>query len=243
MAKLPPAKPVDEEEDGGVPEWVVTYGDMMSLLLTFFIMLVSMSEMKDDDGKARAMMDGIREAFGATPHILPAPGKSLRDTGYYTRLTAGSRRGEADNKKQGRKSEGASGAHQSADRINDGTVVTLGGPARFAQFDATLNDDLKQTLDIVANVIRSKPNRVVVRGHASPQLIPEGSPFADHMHLSFARARAASQYLISKGIDRDRLLVETSGDSEPRNHSRHEDRQRLNRRVDVFLIDSYISPR
>ena len=38
----------DPENDSspGVPEWVVTYGDMMSLLLTFFIMLVSLSELK-----------------------------------------------------------------------------------------------------------------------------------------------------------------------------------------------------
>ncbi|MBL4886213.1 MAG: flagellar motor protein MotB, partial [Planctomycetaceae bacterium] len=35
---------MDDDEPPGVPEWVVTYGDMMSLLLTFFIMLVSLSE-------------------------------------------------------------------------------------------------------------------------------------------------------------------------------------------------------
>ncbi|MCA9240906.1 MAG: flagellar motor protein MotB, partial [Planctomycetales bacterium] len=33
---------VEEEPPPGIPEWVVTFGDMMSLLLTFFIMLVSM---------------------------------------------------------------------------------------------------------------------------------------------------------------------------------------------------------
>ncbi|HID23354.1 MAG TPA: hypothetical protein EYP14_13280, partial [Planctomycetaceae bacterium] len=37
-----------DEDSGGVPEWVVTYGDMMSLLLTFFIMLVSLSEVVAD---------------------------------------------------------------------------------------------------------------------------------------------------------------------------------------------------
>ena len=33
---------------GGAPEWMVTFGDMMSLLLCFFVILVSMSEMKQD---------------------------------------------------------------------------------------------------------------------------------------------------------------------------------------------------
>ena len=47
-----------EEEDsgGGIPEWVVTFGDMMSLLLTFFIMLVSLSEIKQEE-KFQAIRD------------------------------------------------------------------------------------------------------------------------------------------------------------------------------------------
>ena len=50
---------VEEDAPPGVPEWVVTYGDMMSLLLTFFIMLVSMSELKDE-GKNRAALNSMK---------------------------------------------------------------------------------------------------------------------------------------------------------------------------------------
>ena len=54
---------IEEEPEPGIPEWVVTFGDMMSLLLTFFIMLVSMSEMKEDE-KFQAMVESLREQFG-----------------------------------------------------------------------------------------------------------------------------------------------------------------------------------
>ena len=56
---------VEEEEGGGgdIPEWVVTFGDMMSLLLTFFIMLVSMSEIKQEE-RFQAMVESFREQFG-----------------------------------------------------------------------------------------------------------------------------------------------------------------------------------
>ena len=47
----------------GVPEWVVTYGDMMSLLLTFFIMLVLLSEVVAEK-KYRAILEAIQE-YGA----------------------------------------------------------------------------------------------------------------------------------------------------------------------------------
>src|SRR5690606_21337153 len=54
---------MDDDAPPGVAEWVVTYGDMMSLLLTFFIMLVSMSEVKEDE-KYRAVMEALQHYLG-----------------------------------------------------------------------------------------------------------------------------------------------------------------------------------
>ena len=53
----------DEPEEMGIPEWVVTFGDMMSLLLTFFIMLVSLSEIKDDETYQK-LVDSVQREFG-----------------------------------------------------------------------------------------------------------------------------------------------------------------------------------
>ena len=53
-------KMMEEEEQAGIPEWVVTFGDMMSLLLTFFIMLVSMSEIKEEK-RYQAMVETTLE--------------------------------------------------------------------------------------------------------------------------------------------------------------------------------------
>ena len=48
---------IEEQEGPGIPEWVVTFGDMMSLLLTFFIMLLSMSEMKQEERYQAMVID------------------------------------------------------------------------------------------------------------------------------------------------------------------------------------------
>ena len=53
----------EEPEEKGIPEWVVTFGDMMSLLLTFFIMLVSLSEIKDDETYQK-LVDSVQREFG-----------------------------------------------------------------------------------------------------------------------------------------------------------------------------------
>jgi len=50
-------------EEPGVPEWVVTFGDMMSLLLCFFILLQMFSELKQDHEYQR-VITAIKEAFG-----------------------------------------------------------------------------------------------------------------------------------------------------------------------------------
>ena len=259
----------EEEDDApGVPEWVVTYGDMMSLLLTFFIMLVSMSEIRSDKGKARRMMDGIREAFGPTKFKRGAPGRSLQESSMLSKLYSKSGASRGGTEKGGQDSKGPSGDHHSVRRLRNGTQIVLGGNARFQRFDARLSDGLKRDLDVIADVVRKKPNSIMIRGHATPEPLPEdrqlaaaafggslgwparsaslqthdGQPIRDQMDLSFARARAVANYLISRKIDRKRIIVTAAGDAEIRLKTRSRKKQRWNRRVDVFLLDTYISP-
>ena len=231
----------EEDPPAGAPEWVVTYGDMMSLLLTFFIMLVSMSEIKTDDGKFRAMLDAIKQAFGPDIGWFGAPGTSMQKRSSYNKLASLGISSTGGLKKSNRKSKGPAGAHLAVRRIRDGNVVTLGGPVTFGQFSATLTDVLKADLDVIAEVVADKPNRIEIRGHASPEPLPEDAPFRDAMDLSFARAHAVARYLLSRGVDPHRLLISAAGDSEPRTLARGKDAQAANRRVDVFLIDTYIA--
>lgn len=236
--------PVEEDDaPPGVPEWVVTYGDMMSLLLTFFIMLVSLSEMKQD-ADIRAMLDSIRESFGPTAQVISGvPGSSLMKTSMFKHKHSSGMRSEGGVKKASREGEGPSGAEKSVRRLNHGMVVTLGGPTMFERFSAELSPDLKESIEILTDVIRDRPNKIVIRGHASPEPLPKDAEFADQFELSFARATAVAEYLISLGIERERMIVSAAGDTEPRLLTRNTTDQRLNRRVDVFLIDSYTTRR
>ncbi|MEX0703455.1 MAG: flagellar motor protein MotB [Planctomycetales bacterium] len=241
---------VEEEASPGVPEWIVTYGDMMSLLLTFFIMLVSMSELKQDKGEVRAMLDAIRQAFGPTKGLSGVPGPSLQTDSAYDKRRSEGTSSEGGMQRAGRKANGPAGAHRPVERINHGAVVTLGGPARFGRFDARLTDALRAELDVIAGVLATKPNRVMVRGHATREPLPadgalayDGFEVRDRWDLSYARARAVADHLVQRGIDRRRLLVSAGGDAETHTPTRQENGRRVNRRVDVFILDSYTSPR
>lgn len=59
-ARQPPPEECECEE--GAPAWVVTFGDLMSLLLTFFVLLLSFSRM--DDERFKELAGSLKEAFG-----------------------------------------------------------------------------------------------------------------------------------------------------------------------------------
>jgi flagellar motor protein MotB len=54
---------MEEDPPLSVPEWAITFGDLMALLLTFFVMLLSMSEFSSES-KFRHVADSLEQRFG-----------------------------------------------------------------------------------------------------------------------------------------------------------------------------------
>ena len=237
----------EDDPPPGVPEWVVTYGDMMSLLLTFFIMLVSMAETKQD-GKVRAALNSLEQRFGPDDGRFGTPGTSMQDSSNFDQASSSGMSSEGGDKRRGvdQKVRGA-GPSKTVKRIGEGTLITLGGPCLFETFDDQLTDAMKADLETIARVLEHKPNQIVVRGHATRESVPANAVvparFRDPWTLSYARAESVAKYLMAHGIREHRLQLSAAGDSEPRIVSRSKELQRENRRVDVFVIDAYTTPR
>lgn len=230
---------MEEDEPPGVPEWVVTYGDMMSLLLTFFIMLVSMAELKEE-GRVRASLDALVERFGPDENALGGtPGRSLPRPTIKGKIRSDGVRSDGGTKRGSKNAPGARGAESTVEQIREGKQITLGGPAMFARFSADVGPELEAALDKLAEVVRLNRRIVAVRGHASPEPLPPGAEFNDHHSLAFARAESVAQYLVEHGIESIRVVTSSAGASEPRIRTRDAKKQRDNDRVDVFLVDSY----
>ena len=222
-----------------MPEWVVTYGDMMSLLLTFFIMLVSMAEQKQT-GRLTTMLDALVEQFGPDDVMNSGvPGTSMQTNSMFPVKASAGRRSEGGVKKASRKTEGVRGASDMVQRLREGRRVTLGGPTMFARFEATPGENFAAVMDGLASIIEPSRRQIAVRGHASPQPLPEGHPIATHDQLAYLRAVAVAEALESRGINSERLVLSSAGSREPRLRTRDPAEQRLNDRVDVFLVDSY----
>ena len=254
---------MEEDDPPGVPEWVVTYGDMMSLLLTFFIMLVSMSELKDE-GKNRAALNSMKEVFGPMDGTSGVPGRTFNSRAAYEHMSSKSQNKKTGLEKGSIDSAGGGGSEQSVETVNHGEIVTVGGSLEFDQFAAEIrkvtqadlertNDpemretmiaDLKrlENLNRILEAIKGVPNRVIVRGHSFAEPLRRKPQFRDQHDLSFARASSVAKYLIENDINPNRILVSAAGDAEPRIVTRNIEDRRHNRRVDVFTIDSYLAP-
>ena len=74
---MPPIPPRRRKSDNALPGWMLTFADLMTLLLTFFILLLSFSKM--DVAKYKAIAQSMEKAFGGRPVIITTsgPGASI----------------------------------------------------------------------------------------------------------------------------------------------------------------------
>jgi len=228
-----------DDAPAGVPEWIVTYGDMMSLLLTFFIMLVSLSEV-NGDAKYQAMIQAIMQHMGYVAGPSSPPGDGFPLSGMIERLkTLGS---FTDDKKNpgtgGIKTPGPEGEDLRVFRGREGTSINLSGPLGFAPGSAEIPPETAEVIKTIAQKLAGKPNKIDVRGHTSLDPLPAGSKFTDKVHLSYERGRAVLEMLQKYGIQRDRMRISAVADTEPLPPSPDKKSVQPDR-VEIFVLDAF----
>lgn len=214
----------------GVPDWVVTFGDMMSLLLTFFILLVSMSEMKNER-RVASMMQAMREQFGydmskaaSVPGHHPAMSEKRSNV-------ANIGRSKRKNLEEGGSNSvrGPVGAHARVRSVRTAGMDRKGGVILFDGMSLQLDETAREQLVSVVEQIRGLPQIVEVRGHATTA--GGGDPF----DLSYKRARTVMEYLVAAGVDRRRFRLDVAGPNEPAQISDDPELLKENARVEVYL--------
>jgi chemotaxis protein MotB len=185
------------DEGGGVPEWVLTYGDMMSLLLCFFILLYSLSG--GQKNVPDVVVEAILKQFG-DPHQLAmyhlnkrmsaveSPGKAITEN----------RKASTPRKRANAAQPGRPGHRTRVTDIRDGNRLVIGGPVLFEPGSSELTAEAKEAILDVAASIRGKLHMIEVKGFEPPAL-PTGSKFASVRDLAFARTTAVVDCLTKEG--------------------------------------------
>ncbi len=229
---------IPEEPPIGVPEWVVSFGDMMSLLLTFFIMLVSFSEPKKDD-KFNALVEQLQKQFGKDLSKL-----SYTNGGVMARQTSvakGAAQGRSkrrDAMQGGDKSPQVNGEFPRVRMIRPGSQTAIGTTIFFPEGSAELNEQARDELRQQAGLMAGKPQMIEIRGHSGLRPIEAGSKYNDNWELAYQRGRAVMRYLVDEfKIEPARIRLSVAGPNEPMHLGVDPLKMRENPRVELYLLE------
>ena len=227
---------VEEEEQAGIPEWVVTFGDMMTLLLTFFVLLFSMSEIKQEEGMA--LLESLRRQFGnETACLSLMPGRFPATSSALNKLASLGRARRMNTMNGGDKVQAPVGDFARVMAIRPSDDSTQGGVVYFEEGNSQLTEQQRRTLQAIAQTVGGKPQKIQIRGHTSTRPLGSGSPYRNHWDLAYARCFKVMQFLVQLGINPKRVRIEVAGENEPLHTGYDELLRKKNARVEVFMLD------
>ncbi|HFQ89780.1 MAG TPA: flagellar motor protein MotB [Desulfobulbus sp.] len=231
----------EQECPEGAPMWMVTFSDLVTLLLTFFVLLLSMASM--DPVKFIQAKTSIKDAFGwrttAAPTkfslpILPAPPKGKfspipQETAikYYKRIKTDIEMTKIDDEVDVLK------------RDHDSIVLRINDSVLFDPGKATLNPSSYPILRKIADIVRPLPMSMRIEGHTDDRPVRSGT--MSNWDLSVARAVAVMRFF-NRGrlFSLDRMSAVGYGDTRPVVPNTSEENRAKNRRVDFVLSSNRI---
>ncbi|MEO5373335.1 MAG: OmpA family protein [Alphaproteobacteria bacterium] len=220
--------------------WLVTFADLVSLMLAFFVMLYAMRLVHPDPWRE------VVTALSA--HLDPVSAKPARggDADYTIATTF--RRQAIDLDYLARILESAIGddPHFTGATIrtrDNRLVLSLASDLLFAPDGAVMSERAREAVRNVGTVVRNISNQVGVMGHSDPMPSPPSSSssprktFSSPWELSLVRAAAVANALHEAGYPDD-IVVYGAGDTRfgDLQDLSGDQRNRLARRVDVLIL-------
>ena len=228
---------------------MVTYGDLMSLLLTFFILLLSFSsiqlaEFQDAMGSIQAALQGAFSALKSKESVIQHRKTPLPKISNFQRNQV---------VRMGREIQlFIQREHlESAIRLRittKGIAIRISNPLLFELGKANLRPEILPFLTKVAKLAESWPNRVRIEGHTDN--LPINTPqFPSNWELSTARALSVLKYFIETGaLNPTKLSAAGYAEFRPIVPNDSPRNRAVNRRVEVFieyedsLVPQYYDP-
>jgi len=224
--------------DGG-QAWLLTFTDLTALMLTFFVLLYSMSTINDDDWQN--LIEALSPRLSSVQEVTVAMPSSDRDAEAVERIP-GTDLDYLANLLKEQVKEDEILARAEIDRGDERIVLSLPGDLLFASGSTVLNDKAQAAIFALGGVLRNLSNVVEVAGYADPAQ-PKRT-FTTNWELSLARAAALSEMLATSGYQGE-ILVRGYGHGQyqtPPDGRDTADSMAAARRVDI-IIHAYAAER
>lgn len=243
----------DEEPAGsGTPAWVVTFADLMSLLMCFFVLLLSFSEL--DAQKFKEMAGEMSKAFGVQREV-PADDMPMGSSIIFPNVTAGTGRdGSAMEALQNTDVEQLTSTTAEALREALSVELEAGGlqldegqrqiilrveeNGSFPSGSADVTPAFEDLLSRMATVLARVPGGLTIEGHTDDVPI-RTARFSSNWDLSASRAASVANALLRHAaIAPARILVQGHAETDPREPNASAERRARNRRVEIIVDQS-----
>jgi len=227
---------VEEEEAGGAPAWITTFADLMSLLLTFFILMLSFSSMRAE--QLKEMVTAVRKSMGVTQNQFSSIEEKVDIPAIVERMADTPGTDGMDDLENSMKNFVASKGFSSSISIesnNRGVVMRIKDDLLFIRGSAKLNKKAFPVLDEFGRVIRNKVFFISIEGHTDNSSI-RTIRYPSNWELGADRAGSVARYLISEGhMNPSRFLVTSFGSTMPLKENDTDEHRAENRRVEIVL--------
>jgi chemotaxis protein MotB len=234
----------DEEASEGAPEWMTTYSDLVTLLLTFFILLFSMASL--DKIKFLRVAASLQKAFGHVgggEMLLTNSGKNIftlvKENNSANQASLNSPPDQISDFitnvkqliKQGRLDE-----HIKVIEDQDTVILRVSSAILFDQGSAEIKVPGQSTLIKLGSLLQKLDHEIFVQGHTDNYPI-NTTLFPTNWELSTKRATNIVLFLIENcRLDPAKLTPTGNGEFRPVAPNDTEAGRQQNRRVDILII-------
>jgi len=240
-----------EEEHDNEERWLLTYADMITLLMVLFIVLFSIGQINIK--KFEQLRSGLAASFGTSQNAVLEGGPSVLDGGDSP-LDAQSAQEILDQQRAAqdaatkqlkdaaeevKKTLAGQGLGDKVTfRLEDRGLVLqiVTDQVLFDLGKADLRPEGRAVLDGLATALKQVPNNIAVEGHTDNRPI-SGFPFASNWELSSYRATTVLRYLVEqRGLDRTKISAAGYGEERPLVPNDTPQHQAQNRRVEIVVL-------
>jgi len=233
-----------KEAEGVKQDWIVTYCDMVQLMLCFFVALFNPDEI--DPSQLQALVAtfqnrGLGANIGGNT-LSRGQSADLGNTiNTLPSMDAGRVLGTAMRRAVSLFTPEIRSNRIRITQDERGIVISLASDAFFQPASARIN--IEETRDIfirAASLLNSNEvgrRRIRIEGHTDAVAIDPAGPWQDNWHLSAERSRMVLRYLSDFGVDERRFQIAGFADTMPVVSNDTEAGRAVNRRVDIVIID------
>lgn len=223
----------------GAADWLLTYGDMVTLLLTFFVMLFTVSEV--DEHRMQliiAAFSGLGVLEGGN---TLEPGE-LAEMGHTIMSLPSQERGRAlDTARKEAISQFQPEIKTKKVRVTvdeRGLIISLAADSFFREASAEVDIEAsRDLLQRIVGLLRSLPDaKYAIEGHTDAiPTDPEGD-FGSNWELSTARATNVLHYLVDLGAQESKFQIRGHAATMPLASNDTREGRAINRRIDIVIL-------